>query len=332
MPTLITQTRWNFKNDTAIAEAVRHARIPLCISDPNLSDNPIVFANQAFMDLTGFTEGEVIGQNCRFLQGEGTTIESKKKVRDAIAGQRVETIEILNYRKDGSAFVNALQIGPITDDDGKLIYFFGSQLDVSEKHDAEERARALAEQELIHRLRNIVNVMAVVIEMTAREVSDPKVMSGIVVVRQRALSDAHLQTINRLDDQEIHISDLIRTILLAYSPKGMDQYELEGPVVLLPQHLLSCIALGLHEFATNSVKYGALGSEGGRVSVAWDMTSDDGLDGLSLKWVESNGPKVVTPTRQSGSQIVRDLIESVGGSVAMEFEEDGLIVRAVFPF
>ena len=177
-----------------------------------------------------------------------------------------------------------------------------------------------------------MNVMAVVIEMTAREVSDPTVMSGIVVERLRALSDAHLQTINRLDEQEIHIADLIRTILLAYAPKGMDLFELEGPVVLLPQHLLSCIALGLHEFATNSVKYGALGSEGGRVSVAWDMTSDDGLDGLSLKWVESNGPKVVTPTRQSGSQIVRDLIESVGGSVAMEFEEDGLIVRAVFPF
>lgn len=331
MKNMNAKTRWNFENDTAIAEAVRFARIPLCISDPNLPDNPIVFANQAFMDLTGYAEADVIGQNCRFLQGSGMTEQSKQLVRDAIIGHRVETIEIVNYRKDGSAFVNALQIGPISDDAGKLIYFFGSQLDVSEKRDAQERARALAEQELIHRLRNIVNVMAVVIEMTAREVADPKVMSGIVVERLRALSDAHLQTINRPDESDVQLSEIIRKILMAYAPKGAKQFALEGEAVLLPKQLLSCIALGLHEFSTNSVKYGALGSDTGHVSIAWRVASDTGSDDLLLTWREIDGPKVATPTRQGGSQIVKDLIESVGGTLEMTFDEDGLIVNATFP-
>jgi two-component sensor histidine kinase len=61
------------------------------------------------------------------------------------------------------------------------------------------------------------------------------------------------------------------------------------------------------------------------------VTDSEGANALLLRWYEIDGPKVVTPTRQGGSQIVRDLIESVGGSVEMEFQEDGLIVTAIFP-
>mgnify|MGYP005994978581 CR=1 FL=1 len=269
--------RWDLKNDRAIAEAVRHARIPLCISDPNIADNPIVFANDAFMSLTGYSRDEVIGKNCRFLQGAATTPESVAEIRRAIEGQCVETVEILNYRKDGTSFLNALQIGPIMDDDGQLIYFFGSQLDISEKREAEKRAQKLAEAELVHRLRNIVNVMAVVIEMTAREEKNTKDLSTVVVERLRALSDAHLRTIGQVDEQAaVQVAELSTTILSAYAPKGPAQFNLEGDEVTLPPHLLSCVALGLHELATNSVKHGALGAAAGMVDLSWQTIVDDG--------------------------------------------------------
>lgn len=203
-----------------MAEAVLHARIPLCISDPNLPDNPIVFANAAFFDLTGYAEDEIVGRNCRVLQGRDTTQESVQAVRDAIAGCRVETVEILNYRKDGSCFVNALQVGPVLDADGKLIYFFGSQLDITAKREAERKARKLAEQELVHRLRNIINVMSVVITMTAREEQDPKAMGAVLVERLRTLSDAHFITINQPDDHTADLHDLVQSILAAYAPLG----------------------------------------------------------------------------------------------------------------
>jgi PAS domain S-box-containing protein len=329
---LKNKARWDLNNDKAIAEAVRHARIPLCISDPNVADNPIVFANDAFMDLTGYTKEEVIGKNCRLLQGAATTAESVAAVRRAIDGQRVETVEIVNYRKDGSSFLNALQIGPIMDDDGQLIYFFGSQLDISVKREAEERARALAEAELIHRLRNIVNVMAVVIEMTAREEDDPRILSAVLVERLRALSDAHLQTIGQVDEMaHVEMAELSTTILSAYAPKGVAQFSLEGDSAVLPAHLLSCIALALHELATNSVKHGALGAPTGTVQLRWETILEDDDPVLSLHWQENNGPRVTEPARQSGSRIINDLIEAAGGALALEWNAGGLIARARFP-
>lgn len=314
-----------------MAEAVRHARIPLCISDPNLADNPIVFANMAFFDLTGYSEDEIIGKNCRILQGKDTTAESIDAIRRSINGRRVETVEIINYRKDGSRFVNAVQIGPIFDDNGKLVFFFGSQLDISAKRDAERRARKLADEELVHRLRNIVNVMSVVIKMTVREEQKAELVGSIAVERLRSLSEAHFQTIDLPEDQNLSFEDLARTILVAYSPKGAQQFDLEGPVLILPTRVLSCTALILHELATNSVKHGALGVEAGRVNVDWMVQSADEIDKFTFRWREAGGPKVVEPDERSGSKIIGDLIAAAGGSIDLTWDETGLIVEAELP-
>jgi len=325
------QAKWDLKNDKAMAEAIRHARLPLCISDPNLPDNPIVFANSAFLTLTGYTEEEVIGVNCRFLQGESTTEKSTDAVREVLRERRVETIEILNYRKDGSSFVNALQIGPIFDDDGNLIFYFGSQLDVTARRDAENEARKLADDELVHRLRNIVNVMGVVIRMTLREEKDVDVLGSLVTERLRTLSDAHFQTINWPDDQNLSLRELASTILFAYALKGEEQFDLEGPELVLPTQLLSCIALSLHELATNSVKHGALGAEAGKVSINWTVQDAGDIRRLKFHWRETGGPTVFEPERRSGSKIVHDLIAVVGGSIKLSWEKPGLLVEAQFP-
>ncbi|ACB79745.1 histidine kinase famiy protein [Methylorubrum populi] len=118
--------------------AVERTRMPMIVTDPRQPDNPIIFANRAFIRMTGYTVDELIGNNCRFLQGPDTDRDTVSDVRDAIREHREFATEILNYRKDGSSFWNALFVSPVFNRSGDLVYFFGSQLDVSRRRDAEE--------------------------------------------------------------------------------------------------------------------------------------------------------------------------------------------------
>ena len=124
----------------------------MIVTDPNQRDQPIVFANPAFLQMTGYREDELIGRNCRFLQGPETDRETVDELRAAIAEQRETAVEILNYKKSGASFWNALFMSPVFDDEGRLIYYFGSQLDVSRRKDAEDGLRQAQKMEAIGHL------------------------------------------------------------------------------------------------------------------------------------------------------------------------------------
>lgn len=111
--------------------AVRATRMPMLITDPTQDDNPIVFANAAFSRMTGLSVNEVLGRNCRFLQGPDTSQEAVRRLREAIAAREPIELELINYRKDGEAFWNRLLVSPVFDKGGKLTYFFASQSDVT---------------------------------------------------------------------------------------------------------------------------------------------------------------------------------------------------------
>ena len=124
-------------NDIFFA-AVEMTRMPMIVSDPNQPDNPIIFVNNAFINMTGYSRADVIGKNCRFLQGPETDRAVVAQVREAVAERREIATELLNYRKNGSTFWNALFISPVYDQHGELKYFFSSQLDISRRRDAEQ--------------------------------------------------------------------------------------------------------------------------------------------------------------------------------------------------
>ncbi|WP_288455711.1 PAS domain-containing protein, partial [uncultured Sphingomonas sp.] len=132
--------------------AVKTTRMPMIVTDPNQADNPIVFANPAFMTLTGYGWDELIGRNCRMLQGPDTDPETIDEVRQAVAERRETSVEILNYKKNGAAFWNALFISPVYDADDRLIYFFASQLDVTRRRDAEDALRQAQKMEAVGQL------------------------------------------------------------------------------------------------------------------------------------------------------------------------------------
>jgi PAS domain S-box-containing protein len=97
------------------------------ISDPALPDTPIIFTSNDFEEQTGYSPQEVLGRNCRFLQGPDTDPNAIEAIRHAIAAETRITIDILNYRKDGTKFWNRLRIRPVFDKKGKLKYFVGNQ-------------------------------------------------------------------------------------------------------------------------------------------------------------------------------------------------------------
>ncbi|MEQ3630023.1 MAG: PAS domain-containing protein [Sulfitobacter sp.] len=315
--------------DDVLGKVVRYARLPLCITDPTLPDNPIVYVNEAFTDLTGYRLEEIVGQNCRFLQGPDTTRESIDAVRNILLGRRVDTVEIVNYRKDGSRFLNALQLGPINDEDGNLIYFFGSQLDVSERRRLESEHRKLADDELLHRLRNIVNVMTAMVRLTAREEPTPAAFANKVIDRLSALGAAHFDTIGRSDQHEVDFKTLIGPIIRAYTSATEEQIKLSGANPLISHRLVSPLTLALHELATNAVKHGALSTETGRVSL--DIALLQAPARLRFVWQEIGGPEVTKSDRDSGSRIIQSLTRAVGGTLHYDWQSDGLIATAEFP-
>lgn len=115
------------------AAAVRATRMAMIITNPRLPDNPIVFVNDAFLRLTGYERDEIMGANCRFLQGPNTDRDSVRQVREAIEEQHDITIELLNYRKDGTPFWNALYLSPVVNETGDLLFYFASQMDVTDR-------------------------------------------------------------------------------------------------------------------------------------------------------------------------------------------------------
>jgi len=115
------------------------------LADPDLPEMPIVYANKAFEDISGYPRDEVIGKNCRFLQGEDRDQEARLKLREAIKECQPIEVTLRNYRKNGELFYNHLALTPLFDREGKLIYYLGVQYDVTRQIQAEEEIQRLSQ-------------------------------------------------------------------------------------------------------------------------------------------------------------------------------------------
>lgn len=114
----------------SLIESIALSPIAMAVSNPRHPDNPLELVNHAFCDLTGYSEREIIGRNCRFLTGELTDAATSEQIRSSIFASRPVLVDILNYRRDGSAFRNGVMIAPLFGDDGNPAWFLGSQVDL----------------------------------------------------------------------------------------------------------------------------------------------------------------------------------------------------------
>ncbi len=139
---------------------IANSKVAAVVSDPRRPDNPIVACNEAFMKLTGYSREEIVGRNCRFLRGDRTEPEQTAMLREAVGARRPAMVELINYRKDGSPFRNAVMIAPLFDEDGEIIYFLGSQIAIDDEGASRhEQARDLIAG-LSKRQRQILEALA----------------------------------------------------------------------------------------------------------------------------------------------------------------------------
>nr|WP_274521860.1 chemotaxis protein CheB [Halorhodospira halochloris] len=136
------------------AQALDSAAEGMVLTDATADDQPIVYCNRAFTDLTGYTAEEVYGENCRILQGQDTDEEARAVMRNALQRQQAVEVTLTNYRKDGTPFLNHLRVAPIRDEHGEVTHYLGIQTDVTAAEQArQELLQAKAEAEAASRAK-----------------------------------------------------------------------------------------------------------------------------------------------------------------------------------
>ena len=131
---------------------VTDSPIPSVISDPRLPDNPIIACNTAFCALTGYAVEDVVGRNCRFLSGPATEPWLTEEIRRGVREHRPVLVEILNYKRSGQPFRNAVLVAPIYDEQDALLYFLGSQVEIDADAASPSSMRRIRAAEMVKAL------------------------------------------------------------------------------------------------------------------------------------------------------------------------------------
>ncbi|MDG4894037.1 histidine kinase dimerization/phosphoacceptor domain -containing protein [Mesorhizobium sp. WSM4976] len=324
------------------AAAIRATRMSMIITDPRKPDNPIVFANDSFLRLTGYTREEVIGRNCRFLQGPDTDAAAVAEVRAAVADGNDISIDLLNYRKDGSTFWNALYVSPVSNDKGELLFFFASQLDVSDRKRSEQQITADKERveeavkertreleaaletqtallhEVDHRVKNNLQMISSLILMQSRTIRDEAVKSSLRTMLERieALSTVHRRLYQSKDVSKFDISDFARDLvsdLLTASGRPQIRSKLDLEPIIVPADKATPVALIVNELVTNALKH-AFKDEAVPGSIGVRMSQPDGHliievsdDGAGMDGEASGSTFGMRLIRQLGRQLRADV-------------------------
>ncbi|WP_027172096.1 PAS domain S-box protein [Methylobacterium sp. 10] len=455
------------------AGAVRATRMPMLITDPRQPDNPIVFVNNAFSKLTGYERHEILGRNCRFLQGPETNQADVARVREAIERRVPIELDLRNHRKDGTLFWNRLLVSPVFDEDGELTYFFASQFDVTlekerlvrlqQDRDAleaeasqrsqdliqsEERLRftlkagrlgswavdlrtmrliasegfkenfgrspndpftyeetlaaihpddrerklsardaAIASRsdydievrvvtppgeirwlqlrgqasyradgtplsiagislditdrkraeehrdllagELNHRIQNTLATVQSISRQTLRGASSLEEAQVAMEARLKSLSAATTMLARGSGDWAT-LTEVVISALHAFGVEQDHRFKIGGPILRVAPRVALAFALAIHELATNSVKYGSLSKDEGRVIVSWDVSETSSPARLWFQWQEIGGPRVSRPKRTGfGSRIIeRALAQEIGGTAEIDYRSRGVVFTA----
>jgi PAS domain S-box-containing protein len=206
--------------------------------------------------------------------------------------------------------------------------------DTTDKRSAAE-AQELLTRELTHRVKNLFAIANGMVSMTARTAKDTKEMATALRGRLGALSRAHelVQPVaaNPSSGAQVGLDELIDAVLAPYIQDGGAKVEANGPPVRVGANTTTSLALVLHELATNAAKYGCLTRPEGHLTIEWTETEA----AVDVLWLETGGPRIeAAPSFEGfGTQLAhRSIAGQLGGSIAREWNPEGLRVRMTLPF
>jgi PAS domain S-box-containing protein len=339
------------------AAAVRATRMPMVITDPAQSDNPIVFCNESFQKLTGYTREEIIGRNCRFLQGPDTSIEDVAKVRAAVDGGHDIGIDLLNYRKDGSTFWNALYLSPVRNSDGVIQFFFASQLDVSDRIEAHRivaeqkaavdreveartadlqaalEAKTLLLHEVDHRVKNNLTMIGSLLRLQARSIADPAITAKLDAMLERvdALSTVHRRLYQSADITRFDVGAFTANLVpdvIGSTGRTDIKLDMHCERVEVPSAWASALGLIVNEVVTNAVKHAYADGRSGKLTVRTEHNGSAAAIEIS-----DDGPGFDELAQRDGlgRVLIKRLAKQVGGTVEWAGAAPGAKVVISFP-
>jgi PAS domain S-box-containing protein len=306
--------------------AAETTRMPMIFTNAKNPENPIVFANASFLELSGYASKDVLGESLNAFMARGTDPDAWNQL---VTDPTKQDKEIHYRRKDGSEFWASVFMSPVLDASGTVVQHFVSLVDVTRHKQAQSTARILIE-ELNHRVKNTLATVMSIIDQTFRLSSDPKEIRASIASRVFALSRSH-DLLNSRDWKTTGLHDIVNAALEPFevSNGAVKRIIVEGDNIKVSPKVTSALGIALHELATNAVKYGALSKEAGSVLITWAIKGDH----LNMRWQEKNGPPVRPPSRKGfGSRVIeRGLAYELQGTVNLDYLADGVVCRISMP-
>jgi PAS domain S-box-containing protein len=346
-------------------DAVRLTRMPMMVTDPTLPGNPIVFANNAFVKLSGYALDEIFGQDPHFLNGEGTDPAAIRQYTLSMEQRRDETLEIRQYRRDGTPFMAMLFASPLVDEHGTVTNHFLSYLDVTRRWEAEEGLRDLtaeletrvaarteelgeanrqlervvAEKEMLvvevnHRAKNSLAIAASLLSIQGRRQADPKVQDLFAEAQDRlvAMSRVHDLLSKSESAQRVNLSTYVHDLCEALQPMAEDddrirlQAHMEDGILVDAE---TAVPLGIvvTELVTNAFKYAYPAPRSGTIRAEGRRAPGGRVEVV----IQDDGIGFSTMREGSlGYGLVRTLVGQIGGEMEIQ-TEPGLRVTISFP-
>ncbi len=345
-------------------DAVRLTRMPMIVTDATLPGNPIIFANAAFLSMSGYELEEITGQDPHFMNGPATDPETVRRYEAAMAQGRDENVEILQYRKDGVPFLAMLFASPLDDGHGKVLHHFLSYLDITRRHEAEKSLRQLAEEleakvkartaelseantilqrlvqekemllaEVNHRAKNSLSIASSLLGIQGRRHSDPDVRALFAEAQDRlmAMSRVHDLLSKSETSQRVNLATYLSDLCEALRPIT----ERDDCIVLTAEsddsillHADVAIPLGIiaTELITNAVKYAFPPPQCGTIVVSANRRGESEIEFR----VRDDGRGMGEAREGSlGFGLVQTLVKQLCGELRVE-GEPGVSVTVTF--
>src|SRR3954469_18364632 len=346
-------------------EAVRLTRMPMLVTDATLPGNPIIFANRAFIELSGYTEDELLGQDPHFMNGEQTDADAIRQYETALTEGRDNTVEILQYRKDGKPFRAMLFASPLDNGQGRVTHHFLSYLDITRRYDAESELRTLTAElerrvaerthdleaanqklskllaernmllsEVNHRTKNSLAVAASLLAIQGRRQPDRAVRALFEEAQDRlnAMARVHdllskSESIQRVD-LATYVTDLCEALRPITQNDGRVRFAVSAQEgILVEADTAFALGIVLTELITNAVKYAFPPPRSGTIFA----DARRGAPELLEVSIRDDGVGMASFREGSlGYGLVRSLVEQINGNIAVQ-SDPGLTVTISFP-
>lgn len=315
--------------------AAETTRMAMVFTNAKADGDPIIFANDSFLALTGYSRDEILGKCFNFLMTNVTGPEAFIEIEAQLESGGESVSEQHCRRKDGSEFWAAIFISAVRDETGVVVQHFGSFVDMT-RHMQDQAHSKMLIDELNHRVKNTLATVQSIVWQALRASPDLDTIRDTIESRLFALARSH-DLLTQEEWRGANLLDLVHTALAPFGLIDADPTRLtvSGENIRISPHAALALGIAFHELATNAMKHGALSTSSGAVAIRWTIEPEANGNRLVLHWQERGGPPVAPPVRKGfGSQVLeRGLAHELGGEVRLDYQPHGLecVINVLVP-